>query len=86
MATLGRATTAARGVSRTMKESQDIAAAEERVRTAQAALVLLDAELAEEVRQIEAQWAGGVPIETITIKPKRGGIDVRLVSLVWQPE
>ena len=86
MATLGRATTAARGVSRTMKESQDIAAAEERVRTAQAALVLLDAELAEEVRQIEAQWAGAVPIQTITIKPKRGGIDVRLVSLVWQPE
>jgi hypothetical protein len=69
-----------------MKESQDIAAAEERLRTAQAALVSLDAELAGEVRQIEGQWAGAVPMETITIKPKRGGIDVRLVSLVWRPK
>ena len=34
MSTLGRATTAARGVSRSMKESQDIAGAEERVRGA----------------------------------------------------
>jgi hypothetical protein len=86
MATLGRATTAARGVSRTMKESQDIAAAEERVRTGQTALEALETELAEAVRQLETQWAGAVPIETVTIKPKRGGIDVRLVSLVWKPE
>jgi hypothetical protein len=36
MSTLGRATTAARGVSRSMKESGDIAQAQERQRQAEA--------------------------------------------------
>jgi len=84
MSTLGRATTAARGVSRSMKESQDIAEAEERVRGAEAELAALEADLAREVAQIEATASAAVPTETLNIKPKRGGIDVRLVALAWK--
>jgi hypothetical protein len=86
MSTLGRATTAARGVSRSMKESQDIAAAEERVRDAEAELAALEAELAREIAQIEASASAAVAIETLNISPKRGGIDVRLTALAWTPK
>ena len=84
MSTLGRATTAARGVGRSMKESQDIAKAEERVQGAQGELAELEAELAREVAEIEAAASAAVPIETLDIKPKRGGVDVRLLALVWR--
>ena len=84
MSTLGRATTAARGVSRSMKESQDIAKAQERVQGAQGELAELEAELVREVAEIEAAASAAVPIETLDIKPKRGGVDVRLLALVWK--
>jgi len=67
-----------------MKESQDIAEAEERVRGAEAELAALEADLAREVAQIEATASAAVPTETLNIKPKRGGIDVRLVALAWK--
>ena len=86
MSTLGRATTAARGVSRSMKESQDIARADERLREAQADLQALEAELEGEISALSAASGAGIPIETVEIKPKRGAVDVRLVSLAWKPE
>jgi hypothetical protein len=81
--TLGRATTAARGVSRSMKETEDVAKAQERV-------TLARQELADLQRQIEAEAAavsGAADPEIVSteIKPKRGGVDVRLVALVWRP-
>jgi hypothetical protein len=82
MSTLGRATTAARGVGRVVKESQDIASAEERVKEAQSAVADLDAELAAETAKLDAVTA--TPIETLDVKPKRGGVDVRLVTLAWR--
>ena len=84
MSTLGRATTAARGVGRSMKEAQDIAHAEERVREVQAELKALETELAAEIATLEATATAAVPLDTIELKPKRGGVDVRLVSLVWK--
>ena len=83
MSTLGRATTAARGMGRVVKESQDIAGAEERVRQAQSELSGLEAELASEVAKLET--VGTTPVETINVKPKRGSVDVRLVTLAWRP-
>jgi hypothetical protein len=84
MSTLGRATTAARGVSRSMKESGDIAQAQERQREAEAELKEIEAELEREVQELQ----GGAPdasIETTEVKPKKAGVDVRLVALVWKP-
>ena len=85
LSTLGRATTAARGVSRSAKESQDVARAQERLQEAQAELAALEAELQAEVAALEGAVTGSVAIETIEIKPKRGGVEVRIVALAWKP-
>jgi hypothetical protein len=83
--TLGRATTAVRGVGRSVKESQDVARAQEKLAAAQEELAALESELNEEVAALTAVDPAGAAIETIEIKPKRGGVDVRLVALAWKP-
>ena len=84
MSTLGRATTAARGVGRSMKETQDVAQAQERQREAEAELKEIQAELESEVQALQSA-APDAAIETTEIKPKRTGVDVRLVALAWKP-
>ena len=85
LSTLGRATTAARGVGRSAKETQDVAKAQERLQDAQAELAALENELQQEVAALESKASGAVGVETIEIKPRRGGVDVRLVALAWKP-
>jgi hypothetical protein len=85
LSTLGRATTAARGVSRSMKESQDIASAQQRLLEAQQEEAALNAEIEQQVAALSGQSLADGPIETIEIKPKRGGIEVQIVALAWQP-
>jgi hypothetical protein len=82
--TLGRATTAARSAGRAAKEAEDVARAEARAADVQAELTALQAELQAEIDAIAAR-AGDEPIETVDVPPARGGIDVRLVALVWRP-
>jgi hypothetical protein len=82
--TLGRATTTARGVGRSMKESQDVGRAQENVAAVQARLQELEASLQADIVAVEA--ALGSPaesLETISLKPKRTGVQVKLVSLTW---
>ena len=83
--TLGRATTAVRGVGRSVKETQDVARASDKLSEAQEELKALEAEINEEIAALTAVDAGGVAVETIEVKPKRGGVDVRLVALAWKP-
>ena len=85
LSTLGRATTAARGVGRSVKETQDIARAQERQQEAERELKALEAELAEEIAALGATDSAEVALDTIEIKPKRGAVDVRLVALAWSP-
>ena len=82
LSTLGRATTAARGMGRTMKEQQDVQRAQTRLADAHQALRTLEAELQREIEAMPA--AADVAIEALEIKPKRTNVDVRLVSLAWQ--
>ena len=84
MSTLGRATTAARGVSRSSREAADVAQAEQRQREADEELKAIEAELEREV-QVLQDAAPDATIETMEIKPKKTGEDVRLVALVWRP-
>jgi hypothetical protein len=84
MSTLGRATTAVRGVGRSVKETQDIARAQERQQEAERELKALEAELQEEIAALGATDLD-VVLDTIEIKPKRGAVDVRLVALAWKP-
>jgi hypothetical protein len=85
LSTLGRATTAARGIGRSAKETQDVAKSQEHLQEAQAELAALEAELQSEVAALEGTSSGSVSIETIEIKPKRGGVEVRIVALAWKP-
>jgi hypothetical protein len=84
LSTLGRATTAARGVGRAAKEAEDVARAETRVTELQSELSTLHAALQAEIDAIAAD-AGEEPIESVAIKAKRGGVNVRLLALAWQP-
>ena len=82
--TLGRATTVARGVGRSMKETEDVTNAQERLTLAQQELAALQ-------QQIEAEASGlagttDPDIEQVEVKPKRGNVDVRLVALAWIPK
>ncbi len=82
--TLGRATTAARGVGRASKEAHDVTRARENVGSVQAQIEELDAALQAEVAALEATYHPATePLESISLKPKRTGIQVQLVALVW---
>jgi len=85
LSTLGRATTAARGVGRSAKETQDVAKAQQRLQGAQAELAALEADLQREIAALDGTGSGTVAVETIEIKPKRGGVEVRIVALAWRP-
>ncbi len=87
LSTLGRATTAVKGVSRSMKESSDVGRAEETVAAIDQQLADLDAQFKEETdaleRTIDSQ---NEELETISMKPTKANITVRLFTLVWAPQ
>ena len=83
---MGQATSAVRGMSRTMKEGKDVDRAEENVDALQQQLVALEAELQEEIQSLTAQWdIETIPLETLHVRPKKSNISTKLVSLAWVP-
>ncbi|MCI0443047.1 DUF87 domain-containing protein [bacterium] len=85
--TLGRATTAARGVSRSMKESQDINRAEDTVESLKQRLTDLENDLNDQIERLNLKLDPQQEVfETFEIRPKKTNISVRLVSLVWAPQ
>jgi hypothetical protein len=83
MSSLGRATTAARGVSRSMKEADDVARAEQRLQEAQQQLQQLQDEMAQEIAALAA--IADPAIETTQVAAKKTNVEVRLVALGWKP-
>jgi len=81
--TLGRATTAARGAGRVLKERQDVGRAQENVEALQQQLVDLEAEFKAEAEAAASPLAES--IQTITVKPTKQNISVKLVVLAWAP-
>jgi hypothetical protein len=82
---LGRATTAARGVGRSMKEREDIQRAEESVSALDAQRQQLEADLDADTQSIEAATSAAIEkLERVALKPKRGQVNVKLVALVWR--
>jgi hypothetical protein len=82
--TIGRATTAARGMGRTMKESEDVARANETVAVLTEQRRQLDDELRLEAATIDASAdATTETLERISVKPKKTNLSVKLVALVW---
>ena len=86
MSSLSRATSAARGVGRSIKESQDVGRAEETVAAIDEQLAELDAQFKAETAAIERS---GDPqteaLETTILKPTKANIAIKLLSLAWVP-
>jgi hypothetical protein len=83
VATLGRATTAARGVGRTMKEAEDVKRAELGVEAVQQQIDAIEAELRAETAALDTRLGSG-PFDALTVAPKKTGITVQLVALAWK--
>ena len=83
---LGRAATAARGVGRQMKETSDIARAEENVAALEDQLRTLEAEFQVETNELSERYdASTAAFTTLKLHPKKAGINVRAVVLAWMP-
>jgi hypothetical protein len=81
-ANIGRAATAARGVSRTMKEGSDVATAEQSAEVIRQQIADLETEVEAEAAALKATEPA---IEIVEVKPSRGGTTIRLVALAWKP-
>ncbi|MFZ5514999.1 MAG: ATP-binding protein [Candidatus Zhuqueibacterota bacterium] len=84
--TLGRATTAARGASRTMKEAKDVNRAEENLTVLQEQLNELQAQFDQEIQQAKDSIDPMTEnLETMIVRPKKTDIAVAFVALAWAP-
>ncbi len=83
--TLGRATTTARGVGRSMKESSDVRRAAESVESVKATVARLDEQIAADAAVVAARFDTETPLERIVVTPKRGQVEVQFVALAWTP-
>jgi hypothetical protein len=82
---LGRATTTARGVNRSMKESADVGRASEKAESIRLQISELQAEFESETESLKARIQPGDLLETVSIRPKKKDIAVRFVCLAWVP-
>jgi len=84
---IGKAASAARGVEKSMKESGDVGRANETVEALQRQRADLEAQFQAEVDSMSATVDPLTEkLETITLKPKKTDITVRVVFLAWAPE
>jgi hypothetical protein len=84
--TIGRATTAARGAGRTMKQAGDVQRAQESAAAIRQQIAALEGELEAE---LDARATATDPVteklENVSLRPKKTDIGVRRVALVWLP-
>ena len=86
LSTLSRATSAARGVSRSMKEAEDVGRAQETVAAIDEQMAALDAQFKAETDALEKSIDPQTePLEKISLKPKKANISVKLLTLAWAP-
>jgi len=86
LSTLGRATTAVRGVGRSMKESQDVDRAEDNVAVISQKLADLEAEFQSETSTLERSLDPQTEqLEKVSLKPTKANIAVKLLTLAWAP-
>jgi hypothetical protein len=86
VSTIGRATTAARGAGRVLKETQDVGRAKETVAAVDEAIAALDAQFQADAAALGASTDPLTEaLETLALKPTRQNIAVRLVTLAWAP-
>jgi hypothetical protein len=85
-ANIGRATTAIRSAGRVMKESQDVGMAQENIAALQQQLADLEAQFKSESESLVAATDPlSEKLESVSIKPTKANIAVKLVALAWMP-
>ena len=83
---LGKATTAIRGAGRAIKESKDVSQAEENVTALQQQLAELEAQFKGEAESLAAATDPLTEkLETLSLKPTKSNITVKMVTLAWCP-
>jgi hypothetical protein len=83
---ISRMGTAARGVGRMQKSSGDVTRAAGTAEQVEARLAALEQEIEAEVGEVESGFdAQQEPLETVTVKPKAGSLQVHVVGLAWMP-
>jgi hypothetical protein len=86
MGSVGRAATSARGVARSMKESADVVRAGETVEAIEQQQQELNVQLESEIAKLSSTSDPATEkLESISIKPKKKDISVKLVTLAWAP-
>src|SRR5205823_6023422 len=84
--TIGRATTTARGVGRTMRQAGDVNRAQENVVALKQQLVDLESQLQAEIAALTAATDPlKETLEPVTVRPRKSDISVRTVALGWLP-
>jgi hypothetical protein len=83
---MGRASTAARSYTRGRKESEDVQRASETVEVLRQRLADLEAEFQADVAAVSGRVDPATEeFETVSVRPKKTNINVRLVALAWAP-
>jgi hypothetical protein len=83
---IGRATTAIRGAGRAIKESKDVGQAEENVSALRQQLADLETQFKTESELLAAATDPLTEkLETLSLKPAKSNISIRLVALAWTP-
>lgn len=83
---IGRATTAIRSAGRVLKESKEVSQAEENVAVLQQQLADLEAQFKSESESLTAATDPlNEKLDTLSIKPTKANIAVKLVALAWTP-
>lgn len=83
---MGRATTAIRGASRSMKEAGDVSRSKETVETYKENLAELEEAFRQESEALAAQYdAANIELVPLNIRPTKQDIQVRALVLVWMP-
>ena len=86
LTTLGRATTAARGVSRSMKEAEDVNRAQETVAAIAQQQADLDSKFKAETESLDRTMDSQTEIlNKVSLKPTKANITIKLVTLAWAP-
>jgi hypothetical protein len=81
-ATIGKASTTAKSWARGSKEAEDVKRAEQNLEVARQALSELEQEIETAVSALEEKTTVDT-LDTLTLAPRRGGVHVHLVALVW---
>jgi len=86
MGTLGRGTTAARGAGRAAREREDVQRASENVQELQEDLSRIQEELEAQIAAIQQRMDPvALVVETLSLHPKKGEIQVEKAILAWTP-